>query len=243
LLWVMNDLLFCIKTTDRTVLARWQNAFEKEGWKHNACDCLGIPCTRACRVRLDLVEVTTSLCKTPEDLQTIIRTRKSVATLAFAPQQSISNSQIAKFLEFGADDFVFNNLDERILVAKLKAHIRRLTPHISATIDRVASGCGDIEIDRSRRAVKIKASAGKYTELSNLTQKELDILSMLVGNEQRIVSRESMLEKLWGSNATEVYSECIDKHVESLRRKLGLYGKKIRTVYGSGYMFTGGKNP
>ena len=63
---------------------------------------------------------------------------------------------------------------------------------------------------------------------------------MLVDQEKRVVSRESMLEKLWGDCAGDVYSDCINKHVESLRKKLGLYGRKVKTVYGSGYMFTGG---
>ncbi len=182
------------------------------------------------------------MCKTPEDLKEIIKTRKSLATLAFSSPQSISNSQIAKYLEFGADDFIFNNLDERILVAKLKAHIRRLSDTIFEAKAKVTSNSGEIEVDRGRRAVRIKARPGKYIELSNLTQKELDILSMLIGNEKRVVSRESMLEELWGNCATEVYSECIDKHVESLRRKLGLHGKMIRTIYGSGYMFRDGRD-
>ena len=234
----MTDLFFCIKTTDRTILNRWQSAFKKEGWATKDCGCLNAPCTDSCGMKLALVEVGTTSCKTPDDLREILKKRKPVATLAFADPENISNSQIAKFLECGADDFIYKDLDERILVAKLKAHMRRLTFAIHEAMSQVESSCGDIKIDRSRRAVKV-ARHGKYAEIANLTEKELDILTMLVGNEKRVISRETMLETLWGNGATEVYSECIDKHIESLRRKLGLYGKKIKTIYGAGYTFTG----
>lgn len=220
---------------------RWHAAFKKEGWEAAVWDGPPPFPAEACRIEVALVEVGVPLCQTPEDLRELVRTRKSVATLAFAAPESVSNAQTAKFLEAGADDFIFKNLDERILVAKLKAHIRRLAPDISAAMSRLASSCGDIEIDRGRRAVKIKTRPGHYTELSNLTRKEFDILAMLLAQERRIISRENMLENLWGEEAGSVYSECIDKHIESLRKKLGPCGKRIKTVYGSGYMFTEGK--
>lgn len=235
-----NELFFRIASTDQTLIRRWQAAFRNEGWESAACDSLPPSCARALRVEIYLVEVGTPLCKTPKDLQKTIETRKPAAILAFAAQESVSNVQTAKFLDAGADDFIFKNLDERILVAKLKAHIRRLAPAISTAVLMLASSSGDIEIDCGRRAVKIATRPGKHTELSNLTQKEFGILAMLIAQERRIVSRQSMLEELWGEGADSIYAVCIDKHIESLRRKLGPYAKRIKTVYGSGYMFTGG---
>lgn len=235
----MSKYNFCITTLDQLVLSRWQNAFKNQGWEAQAFNSLDAPAMDTGCAELDLVEVCSTLCQTPEDLQKIIKKRKPVAILAFSAPQNISDSQIVKFLEAGADDFVFSNMDERIIVAKLKAYIRRLTPAIAATMSRLESAGGNIKIDRDRRTVKIEFKPGKYTELSSLTQRELEILSMLVRNETRVVSRESMLDKLWGDEATEVYSDCINKHIETLRRKLGRYGSRIKTVYGSGYMFTG----
>lgn len=236
---LMCEFNFCITTLDQTVLNRWQAVFKKEGWETITFDHKNTTCADAGRMELDLVEVCSTLCETPEDLQELIEKRKPVAILAFAAPQNISNSQIIQFLESGADDFIFSNTDERVIVAKLKAYIRRLTPVISTAMSKLSSTSGDIKIDQNKRTVKIEARSGKHTELSNLTQKELKILSMLVGNEKRVVSREVILEKLWGDGATEVYSECINKHIESLRKKLGPYGRRIKTVYGSGYMFTG----
>jgi len=224
-------------TLDQTVRNRWQAAFTKEGWETRVFDGRHAACAGGGSAELDLVEIGSQLCRTPEDLQKVIKARNPVVTLAFATQQSISNSQIVQFLESGADDFVFSNMDERVIVAKLKTYIRRLAPLISKTLSALASSGGDIKIDRNNRTVMIRTISGKHTELLHLTQMELAILAMLVGNEKQAISRDIMLEKLWGSEATEVYSNCIDKHIEILRRKLGPSGKRIKTIYGSGYMF------
>lgn len=191
------------------------------------------------RATLALVEIGGPDCRDPDDLKAMIKSLVPVSTLVFGDPQKVSNNQIAAFLEAGADDFVYKNIDERILVAKLKAHMRRLKPAIIEAAGKLSSSCRSVEIDHNRRTVKMKTHAGKRTELSNLTQKEFDILSLLIAEERRVVTRESILEKLWGNDAVDVYSECIDKHIESLRKKMGKCGAKIKTIYGSGYMFTG----
>lgn len=234
-----ETLVFKIISEDAGISARWQSAFRKEGWPVEVVSSFLSEDWRGhAGAELHLVEAGAACCRSPKDLQVLQKTRHPVSTLVFGDPKKISNSQIAAFLEAGADDFVYTTLDERVLVAKLKAHIRRLMPVIIETSARCASSDGGIEIDNNRRAVKINAKPGECMELNNLTQKELDILTFLVGHERQVVSREIILEKLWGKNAINVYSECVDKHVESLRKKLGTYGKKIRTVYGCGYMFT-----
>lgn len=235
----MGALILNITSTDRTIAERWRKAFQKEGWLV-VIDAACYPGeeNRVKRAEVALIEISSPGCRNLEELKSILQARQPVSTLVFGDPQKISNSQIAAFLDAGADDFIYKNLDERILVAKLKAHMRRIMPAIAETCAKLATSSGDIEIDRGRRAVKIETNPGKYTELLNLTQKELDILAMLIAQERQIVSRESMLEKLWGEGADSVYSECIDKHIESLRKKLGLYGRRIKTVYGSGYLFT-----
>ena len=236
----MGALIFRIISTDMTIPGRWEKAFQKEGW-HVTIDT-SYPAgeeNRVKRAEVYLIEIGSPGCKSQGDLKSIIETHQPVAALVFGDPQKIPNTQIIAFLDAGADDFVYKNLDERILVAKLKSHMRRLMPAIMKACAMLASSSGDIKIDRSRHIVEIEVRPGKYTELSNLTQKEFDILALLVDQERRIITREAMLEKLWGEDADCVYSECVDKHIESLRKKLGLYGKRIKTVYGSGYMFTG----
>jgi DNA-binding response OmpR family regulator len=234
----MSDLLFRIMTTDRLVITRWPAAFKKEGWETavtQASDTSAQGTTS--HAELILAEVCSSLCGTPEELEKFIKERHPVATVAFASPQSISNSQVIKFLGAGADDFIFSDTDERVLVAKLKAYLRRLGPAIDEPAAKTISACGLIKIDRARRRVELRLRHSKEPQILSLTQKELEILSLLVNNENQIVQREAMLEKLWGCDATEVYSNCINKHIETLRKKLGPLGKRIRTVYGSGYMF------
>lgn len=236
----MGTPLFIIISSDLVISRRWQKAFQKEGWEvgvHLSCPPdKDNPCNR--QSELLLLEVGTTECNEPQELRTILKMRHPVSTLVFCDQQKIHNRQIAAFLEAGADDFIYKGIDERVLVAKLKAHIRRIMPAIQEAAVRVESSSGGIAIDGNLRAVKIELKSGKYSELSNLTSKEFEILSMLVSNEKRVISREAMLEKLWGDEAVNVYSECVDKHIESLRKKLGQYGKKIKTIYGAGYMFT-----
>lgn len=232
-------LSFHIISPDESIIWCWQKAFKKEGWTvygHTSAIHSGTPKNGA---ELDLIEIEPSVCCSKEDLKAILAARHPVSTLVFGDQKKVPNCQIAAFLEAGADDFIYKDLDERILVAKIKAHIRRIMPAIIEASERCSSSCGRIEIDLRRRAVKIKAGHGKFAELSNFTQRELEILTLLIGNEKHVVSREMMLEKIWGESAVNVYSECVDKHIESLRRKLGFYGKSIRTVYGEGYMFGG----
>lgn len=234
----MNDLCFCITTTDQTVLNRWRAAFRKEGWDAVFFDSMRAACVCAGCAELDLVEVGTARsCRNPEDLQEIIRARKPVVTLVFSSPQNISNSQIIKFLEAGADDFLYSDLDERVIVAKLKTYLRRLTPLISAEAATSRSSDGEIVVDNNSRVVRVRCAGGRYRDFIDLTQKELVVLALLVRNERKAVSRRDMLEKIWGAGAGEVYPNCISQHIETLRRKLGPYAKRIKTVYGSGYMF------
>ncbi|PKM98881.1 MAG: hypothetical protein CVU79_01125 [Elusimicrobia bacterium HGW-Elusimicrobia-3] len=236
----MRNLFFHIITADTGIAARWQAAFRKEGWQVELyAPSAAYACARVEACELDFVEFGAPCCRSGEELKTMMSKRMPLSVIVFGDQSKVSNSQISALLEAGADDFIYKNLDERVLVAKVKAHLRRIMPAILQASARCASSCGEIEVDSSRRAVKIKSRPGKVTELSTLTQRELDILAFLVGHEKQVVSREAMLEKLWGEDSVNVYCECVDKHIESLRRKLGLYGKRIRTVYGTGYMFTG----
>ena len=60
---------------------------------------------------------------------------------------------------------------------------------------------------------------------------------MLLSDETHVVSRKSIMENIWQEKSGDVNSETIDKHVETLRRKLKGYGENIRTVYGTGYTY------
>lgn len=235
----MDNPVFRVTTADRRLASRWHDAFAKEGWEASFTESAGgAGCPAAPMAEVDLVEVGTAPCRTPEELHKLIVARKPVATLAFSPHHGVSCHQMARFLDAGADDFIFSDIDERVLVSKIKAYLRRLAPVISEATEKVVSTRGDVRIDRAKRRVEITQAPEKEAVLLNLTQKEMEILALLVRNEKQVVPREAMLEKLWGCDATEVYSNCINKHIEILRKKLGPFGRRIKTVYGSGYMFS-----
>jgi len=131
-------------------------------------------------------------------------------------------------LELGADDYVAKPFSVRELAARVKAVLRRGQP-----AEEPAGWKGwQIEVDWDRRKVKSKR---KPVEL---TPKEFDLLKILIEARGRILSRESLLEKVWGyDQASEIQSRTVDLHISQLRQKLGPEGKHILTVTGAGYRF------
>lgn len=233
----MDGVRLNITSADPVVVNRWSAAFRKEGWGVIVSDRISAPCAAAGRAELDLIEVGSGLCDAPEKLWSLIRARKAAATFVVSVMRNISNSQIVRFLESGADDFLYGDLDERIVVAKLKSHIRRLQPLLCSAASLIESRDREVLVDCARRVVRIKRP-GEGCREQELTQKELEILSLLVINENKPVSRRDLLEKVWGNSAGGVYPNCVSQHIETLRKKLGPHSKRIKTVYAVGYMFT-----
>jgi DNA-binding response OmpR family regulator len=126
-------------------------------------------------------------------------------------------------LEIGADDYVVKPFGVREVIARIRAVNRRVTGRSDDARLRV----GSLEIDvRARRA----SLAGRQLEL---TAKEFDILAVLAEEPGSVVSRQTLLERVW---QTTWYgpTKTIDVHVASLRRKLGDPGW-IETVRGIGF--------
>lgn len=234
----MRQITLIVVSRDRIVCLQWANVFREQGWEPVFAETLSMHGLGAVPGKsLCLVEIGGADRPSPEGLSGAVKKYSPGACLVFCKQEEIADREIAAYLEAGADDFFYKAIDERILVAKLKAHIRRLAPVLTGPVEKLASGDGTVEIDVGRRAVRVKSSQGKSVEISDLTPKELSVLCMLVEHESNVITREALLEELWGEGAVNVYSGCVDKHIESLRKKLGAYGRRIRTVYGSGYKF------
>ena len=177
----------------------------------------------------------------PKDLKTLLNGRKNLSVIVFSGYGKTSNALISGFLESGADDFITTDIDEKVLLAKTKAHIRRLLPSLNAARMVLVSKGGDIEIDKLRRTVRTGFKSKKEKAVETLTPKEFDIFSLLLSKEEEVVPRSFLMEEIWRDKSGEVNCETIDKHVETLRRKLGAYGKNIRTVYGTGYTYKSGE--
>ena len=131
-------------------------------------------------------------------------------------------------LELGADDYITKPFSPRELVLRVRAVLKRQMGSESTNLLKK----GDISIDMERREV----FAGR--ELVNLTPKEFELLVALVKGEGKVLTREALLDLIWGADCF-ITDRTVDAHVKRLREKLGEYGKHIETVRGFGYRFKG----
>jgi DNA-binding response OmpR family regulator len=151
-----------------------------------------------------------------------IRSRSSVPILMLTARDD-EIDRVAG-LEVGADDYVGKPFSPRELVARIKAILRR-TEGDGGPIDRLM--LGDIELNPSAREVRV---AGRTIELR---AKEFDLLEFLMQNRGVVVSRDTLLDRVWGMEYAGG-SRTVDVHVAQLRSKLGR-PDLIRTIRGSGY--------
>ena len=225
-------------TPDREIGDRWYRLFSREHFNIKPLpDLAAVSRIPQDTWGLALVEVCAGGLAAPADLKTLLNGRKNISVIVFSKPGRTSNPEISGFLECGADDFILGDIDEKVLLSKTKAHIRRLLPSLNLARTVVTSADGDIEIEKVKRTVRLGLASGKNRTLDGLTPKEFEIFFMLLGNEEHVVSRKALMENIWLEKSGHVNVETIDKHVETLRRKLGAYGKNIKTVYGTGYTY------
>jgi phosphate regulon transcriptional regulator PhoB len=129
-------------------------------------------------------------------------------------------------LELGADDYVVKPFSPRELVARIRAVLRRTRPVASTA----SLSVGRLTIDPAAHTVTVDGGP------VSLTRKEFDLLRALVEARGRVLSREFLLDTVWGYTAAgEIESRTVDVHVRRLRQKLGGEGARIGTVTGVGY--------
>ena len=138
-------------------------------------------------------------------------------------------------LEYGADDYITKPFNILELKARIKAILRRSVKKTPAeTQEKKVLKARDLELSFDSRRVFI---SGKEV---NLTAKEFDLLELLVTNPNKVYSRESLLEYVWGNKAMVSGDvRTVDVHVKRLREKLeGVSDKwELKTVWGVGYKF------
>ena len=155
------------------------------------------------------------------DVARLVRTRSDVPILMLTARDE-EPDRVAG-LELGADDYLTKPFSPRELVARMKAVLRRTDGRSAEDVLTLA----DVELNRNAREVAVD---GQPVEL---TTKEFDLLATLLENPGIVVSRDQLLDRVWGMTYPGG-TRTVDVHVAQLRRKLGR-PELIRTVRGAGY--------
>jgi len=133
-------------------------------------------------------------------------------------------SQIAGF-EVGADDYITKPVRPRVLLARVKALLKRKS---KVKIEENIIDISDIRIDKDKRDVLIA------NESVHIPKIEFDLLVLLASNPGKIFLREEIYSKIWG-NEVFVSDRTLDVHIRKLREKIGNH--HIKTIKGVGYGF------
>lgn len=132
-------------------------------------------------------------------------------------------------LEIGADDYVTKPFGVMELIARVKALLRRTEEERRIAGKEKYIRLGEIFIDDFRRVVFVA------DEKCELTYKEYELLKLLALNEGIVLTRDIIMEKVWGVEF-ESESRTVDMHIKTLRQKLGEAGNIIKTVRNVGYV-------
>ncbi|OBY79757.1 DNA-binding response regulator [Paenibacillus sp. KS1] len=129
-------------------------------------------------------------------------------------------------LKIGADDYIVKPFSPSELIARIDAVLRRVNRESAA--DKMVQLYGQIEINERGRTVKVCG------ESLALTLKEFELLLFLCRHRGQALSREQLLEHVWGIDY-EGSVRTVDTHIKTLRIKLGNVGEFIQTMWGIGY--------
>lgn len=134
-------------------------------------------------------------------------------------------------LEIGADDYIVKPFSPGEIIARIHAILRRLSPKENQ--DKKLFKYDNLEIDLNNFAVKIE------NEKILLTKKEIEIFWTLATNQNKVFTRENLLDLLWGFDYFGD-SRTVDTHIKRLRFKIDNYNHSnwnIKTIWGVGYKF------
>ena len=159
----------------------------------------------------------------------LVRARPATATLPIIMLTArTGESDRVSGLDLGADDYVTKPFSLRELAARVRAVLRRKSTARPAglSIYRGKQLVADFD------AVMVTVDGQPI----RLTRREFELLRCLVENRNRVLSRDRLLERVWGYDRF-VETRSVDVHVGRLRSKLGSVGPQIETVVGLGYRF------
>jgi DNA-binding response OmpR family regulator len=133
-----------------------------------------------------------------------------------------AKGDVVEGLNEGADDYLPKPFDSEVLLARVRALLRRRSSQALSPVVQI----GEVSVDTNTRIVKRK---NKIVELS---PKEYGLLEYLIANKDRIVERVEILTHVW-DDEVDLFSNTVDVHVRYLRAKLG--SQIVSTIRGKGY--------
>lgn len=140
--------------------------------------------------------------------------------IIFITAKDTENDTVTGF-NLGADDYISKPFSLREVIARVKAVLRRtVTPETEKAPEQITYQT--LVIDITKKKVSIDG------EEVALTKKEFEILFLLLQNKGRVFSREDILARVW-SDEVYVLDRTIDVNITRLRKKIGIYGKRIVT--------------
>lgn len=141
--------------------------------------------------------------------------------------QRDSESDVARALHAGADDYLVKPLRKEEMLARLIALARRSGAQPMADVIDI----GPISLNRKTQEISVAGEAVK------LTAKDFQLARYMIEHSGKLVSRDQLLKSIWGINET-VNTRTVDVHMSRIRRKLGItpeIGYRIKTIYQYGY--------
>ncbi|MGL4737594.1 MAG: response regulator transcription factor [Cellulosilyticaceae bacterium] len=155
-----------------------------------------------------------------------IREKQRAVPVLFLTARGEEYDELLGF-EVGADDYIKKPFSPAVLVVRVKKLLgmRREDDVTTQLLEK-----GVLKIDQEGMKVYVEG------EIIELTHKEFQILTYLVENEGKALSREMILTQVWGYDYVGE-DRVVDNHIKKIRKALGEYAYMIRTVFGVGYIF------
>lgn len=133
-----------------------------------------------------------------------------------------------KGLDLGADDFIQKPLSMRMVLARVRAVLRRTTAQTATDSDTLS--CAGLVLDLDAKTCTVDGTAVALTKI------EFEVLALLLRRAGTVLGRDELLRRCWPQD-TYVLDRTVDVNITRLRKKLGAYGPRIKTRFGYGYSF------